>query len=67
MNYDFDTVLDRRGTASLKWDTGKPDLLPMWVADMDLPVAPEIIRALKRRLDHPVLGYSIQSLSLIHI
>lgn len=61
MNYDFDTVLDRRGTASLKWDTGKPDLLPMWVADMDLPVAPEIIRALKRRLDHPVLGYSIQS------
>lgn len=61
MRYDFDTVLDRHNTASLKWDSGKPDLLPMWVADMDLPVAPEIIGAMQERLRHPVLGYSIQS------
>ena len=61
MRYDFDTVIDRHNTASLKWDSGKSDLLPMWVADMDLPVAPEIMDALKRRLEHPVLGYSIQT------
>ena len=61
MRYDFDTVIDRRGTDSLKWDSGKSDMLPMWVADMDLPVAPEIMDALKRRLEHPILGYSIKS------
>ena len=61
MKYDFDTVINRRNTASLKWDSGKSELLPMWVADMDLPVAPEIIADLKKRLDHPVLGYSIQT------
>lgn len=61
MRYNFDTVVDRHNTASLKWDSGKSDLLPMWVADMDLPVAPEVIDALKQRLEHPVLGYSIQT------
>ncbi len=61
MRYDFDTVLDRHNTASLKWDSGRQDLLPMWVADMDLPVAPEIIQTMRERLEHPILGYSIQS------
>ena len=61
MKYNFDEVIDRRNTASLKWDSGKQELLPMWVADMDLAVAPEIIAAMKARLDHPILGYSIQT------
>ncbi len=58
MKYDFDTVVSRQGTASLKWDI-KENVLPMWVADMDFPTAPEIISALKRRVDHGIFGYSV--------
>ncbi len=56
--YDFDTVIDRRNTASLKWDVG-PGELPMWVADMDFRAAPEILQALARRLEHGVFGYGV--------
>ena len=56
--YDFDTLPNRRGTKSLKWDVGENEL-PMWVADMDFAVAPEIIEALQKRLNERVLGYSI--------
>lgn len=56
--YDFDTVIDRRNTASLKWDVG-PGELPMWVADMDFRAAPEIRQALARRLEHGVFGYGV--------
>lgn len=58
MNYDFDTPIDRRGTHSLKWDI-EENALPMWVADMDFPAAPEIREALEKRLAHGVFGYSI--------
>lgn len=54
--YDFDNVPERRGTDSLKWAVG-PDELPMWVADMDFPAAPEILDALRARLDHGIFGY----------
>lgn len=54
----FDTVVDRRGTHSLKWDV-KEDELPMWVADMDFKTAPAIIDALNKRVEHGVFGYSI--------
>jgi len=62
--YDFERVIDRRGTSSLKWDftrtfTGRDDLLPLWVADMDFEVAPEIRRAMAERLEHPVFGYTL--------
>ena len=40
--YDFDTVVDRRNTGSLKWDVAENEL-PMWVADMDFKTAPQII------------------------
>ena len=56
--YDFDTVIDRSGTASLKWDVA-PGELPMWVADMDFQAAPEIREALAKRVAHGVFGYSI--------
>ena len=61
--YDFDRIIDRRGTNALKYDSleerfGRDDLLPLWVADMDFETPPFILDALKRRLDHPVLGYS---------
>ena len=55
--YDFDTVIDRRNTASLKWDVQEGEL-PMWVADMDFMVAPEIQKALKERLNHPIYAYT---------
>lgn len=58
MEYDFDTVIDRRNTGSLKWDVAEQEL-PMWVADMDFQTAPEIREALQKRMDHGVFGYSI--------
>lgn len=57
MKYDFDTVPDRRGTDSLKWETAGE--LPMWVADMDFRTAPEIAAALNARLARDVFGYGI--------
>lgn len=57
-DYDFDTVTDRRGTGSLKWDVPEGEL-PMWVADMDFQTAPCVVRALENRVAHGVFGYSI--------
>ena len=59
--FDFDEVVDRKGTNCAKWDTieanNKPkDVLPMWVADMDFKTAPEIIESLKNRVEHGVFG-----------
>lgn len=58
MKYDFDKVIDRRNTNSLKWDVPEGEL-PMWVADMDFQTAPEIISALQKRTEHGVFGYSV--------
>jgi cystathionine beta-lyase len=59
LEFDFDTPVDRRGTASVKWNKyGSRDIIPMWVADMDFACAPAIVQALRRRVDHPVYGYS---------
>ena len=58
MTYDFDKIVDRRGTNSLKWDVSEGEL-PMWVADMDFQVAPEIKAAILKRAEHGVFGYSI--------
>ena len=56
--FDFDEIVDRRGTDCLKWDGGSADgVLPMWVADMDFRTAPCVIEALRRRVDHGVFGY----------
>ncbi|MBC2659653.1 putative C-S lyase [Pseudomonas sp. MSSRFD41] len=59
MSYDFDTLHPRHGTGSTKWSRYPEDVLPMWVADMDFAAAPEIIDALRQRLEHPLLGYSV--------
>jgi cysteine-S-conjugate beta-lyase len=63
--YDFDKIYDRRGSGCAKYDMlehfyGKADLLPLWVADMDFAVAPEISNALAERLAHPVFGYNFR-------
>ena len=62
--YDFDQVIDRRGTHALALDVlkeryGRPDLLPMWVADMDFATPDFILDALRAHLDHPILGYTL--------
>lgn len=62
--YNFDLCIDRHGTQCkkievLKQDYGRDDLLPLWIADMDFAVCPEITQALVRRLaDHPIYGYT---------
>lgn len=63
MKYNFDEIIDRRGTESVKWDAvserwGRDDLLPMWVADMDFRTPPFVMEALRKRLEHEVLGYT---------
>ncbi len=56
----FDTPIQRRGTNCVKWDEcDDPDVLPMWVADMDFATAPCIMEALRRRLEHGAFGYNI--------
>ena len=57
MSYDFDSVIERRGTYSVKWNVGEGEL-PMWVADMDFKTAPEITEAIVYRAEHGVYGYS---------
>ena len=58
MKYNFDQVINRRNTNSLKWDV-KENELPMWVADMDFETAPEIQEAIQKRAAHGIFGYSI--------
>ncbi len=65
MKYNFDKVIDRRGTDSVKYDIlqplfGSDDIIPMWVADMDFEV-PEFVReAVVGRAEHPVYGYTVR-------
>ena len=61
--YDFDTVVDRYGTNSLKYDfaeeRGYPkDILPLWVADMDFVTAEPIVDSLRKTAEHGIFGYS---------
>jgi cystathionine beta-lyase len=63
MNYDFDTIIERRGTNSIKYDfareRGKPEgLLPLWVADMDFKAPSEILSCLHKIIDHGIFGYT---------
>ena len=63
MTYDFNTVIDRTGTNALKYEAleelyGRKDLLPLWIADMEFQAPPFVISAMKKRLEHPILGYT---------
>ena len=59
MNYDFDKLIERRGTGCVKWDEmPSPSVIPLWVADMDFAVAPAIQEAIRQRAQHPILGYT---------
>jgi cystathionine beta-lyase len=63
MKYNFDQICERRNTNCVKWDAvksifGRDDVIPMWVADMDFPVAQPIVELLKKRTEHPYYGYT---------
>lgn len=59
MKYDFDEIIPRRGTNSYKWDSdADPEVLPMWVADMDFRTAPAVTEALTARASQGIFGYT---------
>lgn len=64
MTSAFDTVIDRRPSNSLKWHRYAPDILPLWVADMDFRAPAPVLEALQRAISHGVFGYEEASLSL---
>jgi len=64
MPFDFDRIIDRRQTNSIKWTLYDPDVLPMWVADMDFAVPEPITRALHQAVDHGIFGYELPSKTL---
>ena len=70
MKYDFNLVCDRTNTNCSKWDAvkevfGHEDVIPMWVADMDFPMARPIVEALQKRAGHKLYGYTKVSSNLI--
>lgn len=57
--FDFDSVIERHGTGSEKWDKYRGrDVIPMWVADMDFRSPPAVVDALRQRVEHGVFGYT---------
>lgn len=65
MIYDFDKIIDRSGSGDLKHEAllprwGRNDLLPLWVADMDFETPSFITDALKKRMEHPIFGYTVE-------
>ncbi len=64
VKYNFNTVTPRKNTNCAKWDAaeyifGEKDIIPMWVADMDLPIAKPITDALRERTEHEFYGYPL--------
>jgi len=63
LNTNFDQVVERKGTNSVKWDLndkvyGSSDILPMWVADMDFKAPEVVVDAIRKQLEHGVFGYT---------
>ena len=59
MKYDFDEMIERRGTGCVKWDESEEGVIPLWVADMDFAVAPAIQEAVRQRAEHPIFAYTL--------
>jgi len=64
--YNFDTIVDRTNTYSIKWDRdelpeGCRDAISMWIADMDFACSPDIVKAIQTRAEHPIYGYTKRS------
>jgi cystathionine beta-lyase len=63
--FDFDTVISRKNTDSVKWSRYPDDVLPLWVADMDFPSPAVVAEAVEKRLAHPFFGYAGEDKPLI--
>lgn len=63
--FDFEKVLSRRNTDSVKWNRYPDDVLPLWVADMDFPSPSKVSTALEERIAHPFFGYAGEDKPLI--
>ncbi len=68
MSYDFDTLIPRDHSQSLKWDkyAGR-DILPLWVADMDFAAPPAVLDALRQRVEHGIFGYTHAPAELVAV
>ena len=64
---DFDRPIVRLGTDSIKWNKYPPDVLPLWVADMDFASPPQVLQALHERVNHGVFGYGADTRTLTEI
>lgn len=62
--FNFDTLIDRRSTDSIKWNMYAEDILPLWVADMDFPAPEAVAKAIQERAAHGIFGYMGDSLEL---
>lgn len=63
--YNFDKIIERRDSGALKTDAlqeryGRSDLIPLWVADMDFELPSFILDPLRKRMEHPVFGYTVE-------
>lgn len=67
MPYDFDQLIDRRHTHSAKYRFYDPEVLPMWVADMDFLAPPAVIDAMRAQAEHGIYGYELASESLLAV
>lgn len=65
MNKLFDVIPERRNTDCVKWDVYPEDVLPLWIADTDFAAPVQITDAIKKRLEHPVIGYSKDKTGLV--
>ncbi|MCP3674049.1 MAG: putative C-S lyase [Gammaproteobacteria bacterium] len=61
--FNFDEIIERRSTGSLKWNYYDEDILPLWVADSDFKCAPAILSGISERVEHGILGYQIPSMN----
>ena len=66
MKYDFDRIVNRKGTNSFKWDKlmgrfGRNDIIPMWIADTEFEAPVEVVNAIKTRAEHGIFGYTFRS------
>jgi cystathionine beta-lyase len=67
MTFDFDRLIERRHTNSIKWDAFPGDVLPLWVADMDFAAPPAVQAALSLKVEHGIFGYEMPSAKLLEL
>ena len=57
MKYNFDQIINRRESESIKWNLYEDNVLPLWVADTDFLAAPSVVSSLQERINHGIFGY----------